>query len=88
MSRLAEAEAKLKAALRQLEAALASRPAVEGNSGTAHPGAAGADARDLGELVDRAAIIAEIGRIDEQLSTAMQIIDRVRQASGSEGGTA
>jgi hypothetical protein len=39
-------------------------------------------------MVDRAAIIAEIGRIDEQLITAMQMIDRVRHASGGEGGTA
>ena len=43
MSRLADAEAKLEAALRQLE---------------------------------------------EQLTTAMQMIDRVRHASGGEGGTA
>ena len=93
MSRLADAEAKLEAALRQLEAALASRPAVEGNSGASHHGAVnsvakGSDAKGSGELVDRAAIIAEIGRIDEQLTTAMQMIDRVRHASGGEGGTA
>jgi hypothetical protein len=83
MSRLAEAEAKLEAALQQLEAALASRPAVEGNSGAAHSASTKA-----GKLIDHAAIIAEIGRIDEQLSTAMQMIDRVRHASGGEGGTA
>ena len=83
MSRLADAEAKLEAALQQLEAALASQPAVEGNSG-----AADSAATNAGKLVDRAAFIAEIGRIDEKLSTAMQMIDRVRQASGSEGGTA
>ena len=83
MSRLAEAEAKLEVALKQLEAALASRPAVEGNSGAAHSASTKA-----GKLIDHAAIIAEIGRIDEQLSVAMQMIDRVRQASGSEGGTA
>ena len=93
MSRLADAEAKLEAALQQLEAALASRPAVEGNSGASHHGAVnsvakGSDAKGSGELVDRAAIIAEIGRIDEQLTTAMQMIDRVRHASGGEGGTA
>jgi hypothetical protein len=93
MSRLADAEAKLEAALQQLEAALASRPAGEGLSGAAHPGAVnsgakGSGAKASGELVDRAAIIAEIGRIDEQLITAMQMIDRVRHASGGEGGTA
>lgn len=77
MSRLAEAQAKLEDALRQLEAALANRPLdVKSHAiGTDH-------------IVDRAAIIAEIGRIDEQLTSAMQIIDRVRHASGTEGGTA
>lgn len=77
MSRLAEAQAKLEDALRQLEAALANRP----TDMKAH--ATGTD-----HIVDRAAIIAEIGRIDEQLTSAMQIIDRVRHASGSKGGTA
>ncbi|MEK9935859.1 MAG: hypothetical protein VW619_05455 [Rhodobiaceae bacterium] len=77
MSRLAEAQAKLEDALQQLEAALANRP----TDMKAH--ATGTD-----HIVDRAAIIAEIGRIDEQLSSAMQIIDRVRHASGSKGGTA
>ena len=83
MSRLAEAEAKLEVALKQLEAALASRPTVDGNSGTAYSASTKA-----GKLVDHTAIIAEIGRIDEQLSTAMQMLDRVRHASGGEGGTA
>jgi hypothetical protein len=77
MSRLAEAQSKLEDALRQLEAALANRPLEK----QAH--ATGTD-----HIVDRAAIIAEIGRIDEQLTSAMQIIDRVRHASGTEGGTA
>jgi hypothetical protein len=79
MSRLAEAQAKLEDALQQLEAALANRP----TDMKAHATGTGTDT-----IVDRAAIIAEIGRIDEQLSSAMQIIDRVRHASGSKGGTA
>jgi len=98
MSRLAEAETKFEAALQQLEAVLANRPAAEANSGTTNTSsassgagnadAANADAANAGEMVDRAAIIAEIGRIDEQLINAMQMIDRVRHASGGEGGTA
>lgn len=86
MSRLADAHAKLDAALQQLEAALAER-SVPGNG-----------AAPAGDTLDRAAIIAEIGRIDEQLSSAMQMIDhartdhagidRVSRASASEGGTA
>jgi hypothetical protein len=98
MSRLAEAETKFEAALQQLEAVLANRPAAEANSGTTNTSSASsgagnadagnADAANAGEMVDRAAIIAEIGRIDEQLITAMQMIDRVRHASGGEGGTA
>ena len=77
MSRLAEAQARLEAALQQLEAALASRSADTRPDTTGPEGS-----------LDRAVIIAEIGRIDEQLTSAMQIIDRVRHASGSEGGTA
>ncbi|MEC8641571.1 MAG: hypothetical protein VXZ67_01585 [Pseudomonadota bacterium] len=76
MSRLAEAHAKLEAALQQLEAALASRPGPD--TGTVN----------AGDALDRAAIIAEIASIDEQLSSAMQMIDHARQVSGSEGGTA
>ncbi len=76
MSRLSDAHAKLDAALQQLEAALASSPTpVSG-------------AVDSGDTLDRAAIIAEIGRIDDQLTSAMQMIDQARQTSGSEGGTA
>lgn len=82
MSRLADAKAKLEAALQQLETALASRPA------TAEPAAPVSGAASSGDMVDRAAIIAEISRIDEQLSAAMQIIHGARQTSGSEGGTA
>ena len=108
MSRLAEAETKFEAALQQLEAVLANRPAAESNCGMTNASSAtsgagnadagnadagnadagNADAGNAGEMVDRAAIIAEIGRIDEQLITAMQMIDRVRHASGGEGGTA
>ena len=86
MSRLADAHAKLDAALQQLEVALANWPAPD--NGAAH----------ANDTLDRAAIIAEIGRIDAQLSSVMQMIDHARtdqisrasvsRASGSEGGTA
>lgn len=117
MSRLADAEARLEAALQQLETALASRPAAVSSaavssaavssaavssaavnshaptSGPAGSGLAGSDLAGAGlaasdDGLDRAAIIAEISRIDEQLTSAMQMIDRARLAAGAEGGKA
>ena len=73
MSRLAEAEAKLAAALQQLESALAARPAAP---------------KAVDDSGEREALITEIERIDEQLSSAIQMIDRARQTAGREGGTA
>ena len=69
MSRLAEAEQKLAAALDTLEAALK------------------AEARDH-DQPDNAAIITEIGRIDEQLSQAMKLIADIQRSNVSEGGNA
>ena len=87
MSRLADAEARLDAALRQLETALASRTAdVNANAPTSVAAGSGIAAAD--SSLDRAAIIAEISRIDEQLTSAMQMIDRARLAASGEGGKA
>jgi hypothetical protein len=87
MSRLADAEARLEAALQQLETALASRSAaVNSHAPTSGHAGSGLAASDGG--LDRAAIIAEISRIDEQLSSAMQMIDRARLAAAGEGGKA
>jgi len=69
MSRLAEAEQKLAAALETLEAALKART---GDS----------------DQPDNAAIITEIGRIDEQLSQAMKLIADIQRSGVSEGGNA
>jgi hypothetical protein len=92
MSRLADAEARLEAALQQLETALASRSAAVNShaptSGPAGSGLAGAGLAASDDGLDRAAIIAEISRIDEQLTSAMQMIDRARLAAGAEGGKA
>ena len=69
MSRLAEAEQKLAAALDTLEVALKAKA-----SGSDQP--------------DNAAIITEIGRIDEQLSQAMKLIADIQRSGVSEGGNA
>ena len=69
MSRLAEAEQKLAAALDTLEAALKARTSIS-------------------DQPDNAAIITEIGRIDEQLSQAMKLIADIQRSGVSEGGNA
>jgi molecular chaperone GrpE (heat shock protein) len=69
MSRLAEAEQKLAAALDTLEAALKAKV-------------------DAADQPDNAAIITEIGRIDEQLSQAMKLIADIQRSGVSEGGNA
>ena len=69
MSRLAESEQKLAAALDSLEAALKAKTS---------------DA----DQPDNAAIITEIGRIDEQLSQAMKLIADIQRSGVSEGGNA
>ena len=73
MSRLADAESKLAAALDALEAAIAdSRATPDGGDGG----------------LDRQAILAEIGRIDGQIAGAMKAIETAQRAPTSEGGTA
>ena len=85
MSRLAEAETKLAAALEALEAAITARTAADtaadtiADSATEHAEGAG---------LDRQAILAEIGRIDGQIAGAMKAIETARHATTGEGGTA
>ena len=81
MSRLADAESKLSAALDALDAAL--ETAV--SKGAAAAGGVGSDGS---EAVDSAMIITEIGRIDEQLAHAMDLIADIRRGAASEGGNA
>ena len=73
MSRLANAESKLAAALDALEAAIAVTET------TPEPDDAG---------LDRKAILAEIGRIDAQIAGAMKSIETAQRVTGGEGGTA
>ena len=73
MSRLADAESKLAAALDALEAA------ITATETTPEPDDAG---------LDRKAILAEIGRIDAQIAGAMKSIETVQRVTGGEGGTA
>lgn len=77
MTRLADAESKLAAALDALESAVTTN------------GAAGSDARGSGgSTADSEMIINEIGRIDEQLAHAMELIADIRRGAASEGGNA
>ena len=73
MSRLADAERKLSAALEALEAAITStdKGAVPSNG-----------------MLDSAIIISEIGRIDAQLAQAMELLADIRRGAASEGGNA
>ena len=73
MSRLADAETKLAAALDALEAA------ITATETTPEPDDAG---------LDRKAILAEIGRIDAQIAGAMKSIETAQRVTGGEGGTA
>lgn len=76
MSRLADAESKLAAALDALEKAVADHRAADHR------------AADPAGGIDSAMIIAEIGRIDEKLGHAMDLIADIRRGAESEGGTA
>ena len=73
MSRLADAESKLAAALDALEAAITATETT--------PDAGG-------DGLDRKAILAEIGRIDGQIAGAMKSIETAQRSTGGEGGTA
>ena len=73
MSRLADAESKLAAALEALEAAIVST---------------GKDAAQSRGMSDSAMIISEIGRIDAQLAQAMELLADIRRGAASEGGNA
>ena len=73
MSRLADAESKLAAALEALEAAIAST---------------GKDGATSNGMPDSAMIISEIGRIDSQLAQAMEVLADIRRGAASEGGNA
>ena len=73
MSRLADAESKLAAALDALEAA------ITATETTPEPDDAG---------LDRKAILAESGRIDAQIAGAMKSIETAQRVTGGEGGTA
>ncbi len=73
MSRLADAESKLAAALEALEVAIAST---------------GKDAGQSNGMPDSAMIISEIGRIDAQLAQAMELLADIRRGAASEGGNA
>ena len=73
MSRLADAESKLAAALEALEVAIAST---------------GRDAAPSNGMPDSAMIISELGRIDAQLAQAMELLADIRRGAASEGGNA
>ncbi len=73
MSRLADAESKLAAALEALEVAIAST---------------GKDAGQSNGMPDSAMIISEIGRIDAQIAQAMELLADIRRGAASEGGNA
>ena len=75
MSRLAEAETRFADAIKALEAAIESRLAAAATP--AQPAAA--------DGIDPSALRAELARIDEQVSRAMQLISAAQKA---ERGTA
>ena len=77
MSRLADAESKLAAAFDALETAIARDGAADGKAAEAGNG-----------TIDIAMIMTEIGRIDEQLAHAMELIADIRRGAASEGGNA
>ena len=78
MSRLAEAETRFADAIKALEAAIDSRLAAAASP--AHPDASATDAG-----IDPSVLRAELARIDEQVSRAMQLIS---DAQNAEAGTA
>ena len=79
MSRLAEAESKLAAALEALESAITDATVKGANPGGVSVGDG---------IPDSAMIISEIGRIDAQLAQAMELLADIRRGAASEGGNA
>ena len=72
MSRLADAESKLAAALEALEAAVTSTDK---------------DVTSLNGMPDSAMIISEIGRIDVQLAQAIELLANIPRGAASDGGS-
>ena len=85
MSRLAEAETRFADAIKALEAAIESRLAAAATPAQPDASSAAADG------IDPSALRAELARIDEQVSRAMQLISDAQQvelgtaAFGKEG---
>ena len=79
MSRLAEAETRFADAIKVLEAAMESRLAAAATPAQPDASAAAVDG------IDPSALRAELARIDEQVSRAMQLISDAQKA---ELGTA
>ena len=84
MSRLEEAETRFAEAMKALETALERRLAAASNSEAEDSGAGDRGAGDSGSYdggsVDGAMMRAELARIDEQVSRAMQLISDAQQS--------
>ena len=89
MSRLDEAETRFAEAMKALETALERRLAAASNSEAEESGAGDRGAGDFGSYdggsfdggsVDGAMMRAELARIDEQVSRAMQLISDAQQS--------
>ena len=84
MSRLDEAETRFGEAIKALETALERRLAAASNSEAEDSGAGDREAGDSGSYdggsVDGAMMRAELARIDEQVSRAMQLISDAQQS--------
>jgi hypothetical protein len=84
MSRLDEAETRFAEAMKALETALERRLAAASNSEAEDSGAGDREAGDSesydGGSVDGAMMRAELARIDEQVSRAMQLISDAQQS--------
>lgn len=84
MSRLDEAETRFAEAMKALETALERRLAAASNSEAEDSGAGDREAGDYGSYdggsVDGAMMRAELARIDEQVSRAMQLISDAQQS--------
>ena len=84
MSRLDEAETRFAEAMKALETALERRLAAASNSEAEDSGAGDRGTGDSGSYdggsVDGAMMRAELARIDEQVSRAMQLISDAQQS--------